>query len=306
MTTDIRDKRQLSQTDILNLNFIKNPCPFFFRRHHRSGLRSHIMEVLAPGDVRREKEGVMEDGMRWFPKAQPLKILRIFRTRFSALEDTHQELTRVKRVASYLAPRFMALSNEFLVSYLCEDHEEILLCGLQEYVTGEIIDPWGPLDEKTLWTLFCRMDTAERADERKSSNSRNEWTHIVYKRAEKFLTLLRHLAMDARLIPDLAGIGNLLLTPDGTIKLVDINNISSVSLKGDILSDDRGYPVCDKSVEALSLLEQKLLGRSRTGSDSLYRIFLDSERMKKVRELEKHFHRSMKFSGVSYPVCGAD
>jgi hypothetical protein len=131
--------------------------------------------------------------------------------------------------------------------------------------------------------------------------------HAVRKRADKsFLTLLRRLALDARLIPDLAGIGNLLLTPDGTIKLVDINNISSVSLKGDILSDDRGYPVCDKSVEALSLLERKLLGHSNSGSDSLCRIFLNSDRMKKVRELEKHFHRSMKFSGASYPVCGAD
>ena len=88
-------------------------------------------------------------------------------------------------------------------------------------------------------------------------------------------------------VPDLAGVGNLILTRSGNIKLVDINNISRVSFDRTIPLDDRGYPVCDKSIEALSLLERKLTGRSLDGRDIIYNTFLDPERMKDVKEIVK-------------------
>jgi hypothetical protein len=85
---------------------------------------------------------------------------------------------------------------------------------------------------------------------------------------------------------------NLLITPAGNIKLVDINNISKVFLGPKINLDDKGYPVCDKSIEAISMLEKKLLGKSIDKTEKLYKIFLDPQRMKEVVALEEKFHFS--------------
>ena len=81
------------------------------------------------------------------------------------------------------------------------------------------------------------------------------------------------------------------LTRSGDIKLVDINNISRVSFEPVIHLDDRGYPVCDKSMEALSLLDQKLLGRSVGRDDGIYGLFLDPKRMKDVKARALEFHQ---------------
>ncbi len=302
MLLDIRDKLRLDHSDIFQLNFIRNPGSFVFRRYYRSGLRSHVMAVLRPEDVRREKEGVVKDGVRWFPKAKPVKMLRIFRTRFGSLDDATQELNRVKVVEKYLAPEYMARSSEFLVDYRIHGKYETLLCGLQEYVEGEILDPWGPLDPPALWALFCRMADHETHGSGLEKDPIEKWTETVRKMAEKALTQIRKMIRDARLVPDLAGIGNLVLTPSGGIKLVDINNISEVSCVADIFCDDKGYPVCDKSVEALLLMEQKLLGRPLDKEDSVYGAFLDADRMKEVQTLETLFHRSRGVAGSSYPI----
>ena len=71
---------------------------------------------------------------------------------------------------------------------------------------------------------------------------------------------------------------------------MDINNVSSLSFDRTIPIDDRGYPVCDKSIEALSLLERKLTNRSLDKRDIIYKTFLDPERMKDVKKIEKRFH----------------
>jgi hypothetical protein len=260
------------------------------------------MAVLRPEDVKREKEGIERDGVTWFPKAKPVKMLRVFRTRFDRLEDAMPELKRVKVVEKYLAPEYMARSNEFLVDYCIHGKYETLLCGLQEYVEGEILDPWGPLYQHSLWALFCRMADCEEHQTGSKQDQIEKWTGAVRSKAEKALAQIRNMIREACLIPDLAGVGNLVLTPSGGIKLVDINNISQVSCEADICCDDKGYPVCDKSVEALSLLEQKLLGRLVDKTDPVYGVFLDAGRMKEVQVLEKVFHRSRGPAGSSYPA----
>ena len=58
MVEDIRDRPRLEHLDIIELNFIRDPGDFLFRRHYRMGLRSHIMEVLKPADVTIEKNGI--------------------------------------------------------------------------------------------------------------------------------------------------------------------------------------------------------------------------------------------------------
>jgi hypothetical protein len=285
MAEDIRDKPHLDHDEILALNFIRSPGYYLFREHYYTGLRSHIMEVLDPADVERQTKGVFIDGLRWYPRAEPLKMLRIFRIRFNDLGDAEEEIRKVKMIQEYLAPDHLARSEEFLLSYTDRGKSEILLCGLQEYVKGEMLDPWSTLDKNHLVSLFGRMASEKAAD---------EWVREVGKKAENFVMKLRRMILEKNVVPDLAGMGNLIITPSGHIKLVDINNISKVSFHPFIRLDDKGYPVCDKSIEALSLIEHKLLNRPVSRTDFIYKTFLEPERMKEVKKHVKKFHLTMK------------
>lgn len=130
MAVDIRDKRYLSSEDLVRLNFIRDRGSYVFRRHYRHGLRSHIMEVLDPDDIRRERQGIVRDGIRWYPRAKPLKVSRIFRTKFSVLEEALEEIRRVKIIEKYLAPNHLAVSEEFIVDYITDGRNDFILCGL--------------------------------------------------------------------------------------------------------------------------------------------------------------------------------
>jgi hypothetical protein len=297
MPEDIRDKPYLIHKDILGLNFIRDPGIYFYRRHYRSGLRSHIMQVLNPEDVEKEKKGIIIDGFRWYPRAEPLKMLRIFRKRFNTLKDTQEELKRVGIIQTYLAHDYLAMPGEFLVDYSRHGQCEILLCGLQEYVQGQILDPWGLLSRDHLASLRYDMGFDNTED---SVRTNDQWICSVRERADNFIKKLKKMIAETDYVPDLAGAGNLILTRSGNIKLVDINNVSRVSFDPVINLDDRGYPVCDKSIEALFLIEQKLLGRSSLRTEPIYDTFLDPERMKKVRALDGEFRISMA-DPISWP-----
>lgn len=300
MPEDIREKPSLTHKDVLGLNFIRVPGIYLYRRYYCQGLRSHIMEVLDPEDVENETKGVMIDGLRWYPRAEPLKMLRIYRTRFKAIEDGEKELKRVRIVGTYLAPDYVARSEEFLTDYTRNEKHEILLCGLQEYVKGEVLNPWSHLDKDHLISLLRDMGSNRGQDPVMIAD---QWIHSVQEKAEDFIGRVKKMIVKANHVPDLAGVGNLLLTRPGDIKLVDINNISNVSFDAIINLDDRNYPVCDKSIEALSLLEQKLLGRPLDRNDLIYKTFLDPKRMEDVQAIEEEFHLSMKpaisYSGTS-------
>lgn len=290
MSQDVRNKTTLNADDVYRLNFIRHPGKYVFRRHYRQGLRSHIMEVLDPMDVAREKNGVVSDGIKWFPRAKPIKMLRIFRTRFASIQKAREELRRVIIVASYLGPTRYARSNEFLVSYLCKDRYDTLLCGLQEYIEGLNIEPWGFLNPERLADNLLRPRLGIGAT---SAANKSALVTLIRRSAESFVRHVRKMIFATGLIPDLAGDGNLILTDAGNIKLVDINNISPVSLTSHIYLDEKGYPVCDKSVEALFEIEKNLAGHSPDTNDQLYKTFLDPGRMFTVSAIEKEFHRSL-------------
>lgn len=297
---DIRDRPYLDQEDILGLNFVRAPGKYLYRRHFRRGLRSHLMEVLNPEDVKKEKEGILINGLRWYPRAKPLRMLRIFRTKFNTLGQAEEEIRRVKITRSYLSPAYIALSEEFLVDYARNGNRYMLLCGLQEYVEGEILDPWGPLKEAHLVSLLDNM-VCQKGEH--SATITNQWIHAVREGANRFIGKVKQMIVEASHIPDLAGVGNLLLTRYGEIKLVDINNISDVSFGPVIKVDDRGYPVCDKSIEALALLEERLLGRSSKENDPVYKTFLDPKRMKEVTALAEKFQLSFASATPSLGMC---
>lgn len=288
MPEDVRDRKNLTGEDVLALNFIRSPGSYVFRRHYRQGLRSHILEVLDPDDVAREKSGVVSDGIKWYPRAKPKKMLRIFRTRFASHQEAYDELKRVLIVSAYLGPHYFARSNEFLVSYCLAGQYEILLCGMQEYVEGLPLEPWGFLNAERLADNLLRPGVGVKAA---SENDRNRLIATIDFHAHVFVSGVRKMIAETGHIPDLAGDGNLVLTDDGVIKLVDINNISRISYDNEVMVDDKGYPVCDKSVEALYELEKHLGSTPVDLTDRLYRTFLEPGRRVVVKELEKEFHR---------------
>ena len=289
MIKDIRDKSHITHEDVLSLNFIRKPGAYVFRKYHKQGLRSHIMEVLDPEDVLKQNKGKVEDGIRIFPWAKPLKILRIFRTKFLSAKDVFEEIKKLKIVEKYLPDDSYAKSDEFMVDYIWNNNRDFILCGLQEYVEGEVLNPWDPISKRQLAGLFTPMQGHEYHGFQMTSE---RLIHKFYKKVEQFVAGVKKMILKANYVPDFAGVENLLITPTGNIKLVDINNISKVFLGPEIHLDDKGYPVCDKSIEAISMLEKKLLGKPIDKTEELYKIFLDPQRMKAVGALEEKFHLS--------------
>ena len=292
MHEDIRDKAYIDHDDVIALNFIKSPGRYYFRRHFRQGLRSHVMEIITHADMEKEKQGTVVEGVRWYPKAVPYRIFRIFRTRLKTLDDALQEIGTVKLVEKYLSPDHMAHSREFIVDYLGPRGRSPLLCGVQEHVDGEILDFWSILDSEafvdSMYAQLCpHTDQASAASWK--ARARQQSAHLIGK--------IKRMIMESYHVPDLAGAGNLVMDRNGDIRLVDINNISKVFFDDTIRLDDRGYPVCDKSIEALSLLEAKILGRPVDHHEVIYEIFLDPDRRREVKALELFFFERQKTAG---------
>ena len=281
-TEDIREKIFITHQDVIGLNFINADSPYFFRRHYRQGLRSHVMEVLLAEDIEIEKNGTVINGTRWYPKAIPHRIFRVFRTRLNSLEHALSEIRRVKITERYLLPGGLAQSREIVSDYLGPRGRGLILCGLQQYVQGVILDPWAPLARGTLLTaMFDKL----HPDGAEPETPLEHWIRQTRQKSDWFIRKIKQMIAETQHVPDLAGIGNLIITPSGAIKLVDINNISQISFRGDIPLDDRGYPVCDKSIEALAMLENELLARPVDRNERIYRTFLDPRRMADVQAL---------------------
>lgn len=281
MTEDIRDTININHSVVTELNFISSSQPFVFRKHFRQGLRSHVLELLDPTDVTIELSGTIIDGIRKFPKAAPRYIFRIFRTRLNTLDEAWAEIERVNLVHHYLAPEFIAHSNECIVEYHGPHGSELMLCGLQDYITGEIIDPWTILSTATLLPSIYNTMREKRGT---MVLTENEWIAEAHNKGLQLTDKIKTMITHSGHVPDLAGVGNLMMTTNGNLCLIDINNISQNSNDSSIPLDDKGYPVFDKSIEALSLIEEKIGGRPIDMNEKIYSLFLNSKRKKMVEE----------------------
>ena len=289
MIPDIRDKATIDHADVTALNFVRRDIPYRLRRHYRHGLRSHILEILDPADVALEQAGILVDGVRCFPRARPRRMFRIFRSRLESLDKALEEIGRVKTVERYLAPEFMATSVEVIVTYQAPRGRDLLLCGFQEHVPGIVFDPWTLLDTAQLLPDLYRQITAIRTRQRLTEAG---WMARLAQQTLRFGRKIRQMMTEAHHIPDLAGVGNLIVTPDGDLRLVDINNISPVAFDPEIGLDEKGYPVCDKSVEALALIEEKITGRQVDKEETIFSHFFTAQRRADVLAREKHFWRT--------------
>lgn len=279
--SDILEKTSFTGDDVRRLNFICDLPTYHFRKYYRQGLRSHIIEVLSAADVLKETKGDIIDGIRMFPRAVPKYMLRILRTRFSTLTQALEEVKKYALLEKFLEPGLMAISNEFIVDYNGSEKNAIILCGLQEYVAGAIFDPWSISRHIPFDTLFRSMFPENRLKEKSLQNAFNS--------IGRFVKQIRNMIDEVKYIPDLAGYGNLVLTPEGDIKLVDINNIITIEENDTIFLDDKHYPSCDKSVEVLAIMEHQILKTGNLTGDPLYTFYLSTERRKRVRQLEKSF-----------------
>jgi hypothetical protein len=284
---DIRDKSCIRHEDVVSLNFIMDTNDYVFRRYHLNGLRSHIMEVLDSKDVEKENHGVCIDAIQRFPIAKPIKMLRIFRKRFSGFEEILNEIRRFQIVEHYLTSLHLAMSEEFIVDYRFGKKRDILLCGLQEFVEGECLDPWSLQKTNYLENLADKL--LERSGQGRVLSERDLILKIENS-AESFVHRVKKMIREGSYVPDLAGNCNILVTCEGHVKLVDINNISYISSDGCILMDDFNYPVCDKSIEALSLIELNLLGHKIEKNDPVYKTSLNPERFREVNRLAFQFY----------------
>jgi hypothetical protein len=285
---DIRDKTSLTGAEVVQLNFINDSGKYYFRRHNRQGMRSHVLEVLAAEDLLKETSGEIIDGIRLYPRAVPKYMLRILRNRFTTLQETLDEIKTYNLVLKFLGTECIAISNEFIVEYTGTGQSEIVLCGLQEYVHGALLDPWGLVGEVPLETFCKSRFPMENLDAGHTEKGRES--------IAVFVTRTRKMITESGYITDLAGNGNLILTSAGDFKLVDINNILQVSIDDTILLDDKGYPSCDKSIEVLWILEDKIIKTANLSNDPLYKHFLSVDRSAKVRSLEKEFFENLSSS----------
>ncbi len=283
---DILDKTTVTGEEIKQLNFICDLPTYHFRKHFRQGLRSHIFEVLSADDVQKESKGEIVDGIKMFPRAIPKYMLRILRARFSNLDEALSEVDKYFLLLKFLGPDLIARSDEFIVEYRGADTNSIILCGLQEYVSGFILDPWS-LTRQVPFETFFRANFP-------SKNITNDCVTNAVNSIYIFVKNIRDMIFNSGYIPDLAGNGNIVLTSTGKIKLVDINNIIKIEKNDTILLDDKHYPSCDKSVEVLAIFEQEILKTKNLLNDSLYRFFLREERKEKVHQLEKKFYQTLK------------
>jgi hypothetical protein len=285
---DIRDIPSLDGAEVVQLNFIRDSGKYYFRKHNRQGMRSHVLEVLSTQDLLKETSGEIIDGIRLYPRAIPKYMLRILRTRFTTLQEALNEIKTYSLVLKFLGAECVALSNEFIVEYTGTGKSEIVLCGLQEYVRGAIFDPWGLVGQAPLETFYQSRIPGEGPDNKRTAKG--------FESIATFVTRMRKMITESGYITDLAGNGNLILTSNGDFKLVDINNILQVSKDDTILLDDKGYPSCDKSIEVLWILEDKILKTADLADDPLYKHFLSVDRSKKVRGLEKEFFEKLSSS----------
>lgn len=290
MPKDIRDQKYIDHKDIIELNFIRKQNKYVFRKYYKQGLRSHILEVLHANDVRIQHKGDTINGIMHYPIAKPFKILRIFRTKFNSLTEIIKEIGKYKIIEAYLPADCYAKSYEFIVEYITAGKHDYILCGLQDFVEGKVFNPWD-LDRKNHLANLIKNLQSQGYTPLKMTTE--HLIQQVQKQVNKFIESLKKMIVEANYVPDLAGIGNFILTYDGKIKLVDINNISKVSFGSDIRLDDKGYPVCDKSIEAISIIEQKVLNRTIDKNEKIYRTFLDPQRMQKVKNLDAKFHHSL-------------
>ncbi|SDO67488.1 hypothetical protein [Desulforhopalus singaporensis] len=287
----IADREYLAGDDLGKLGFLLDSSSFFYRRHPHQGLRSHIFEILSAKDVDTESVGQMDPdlGIRLYPRARPRYMLRILRKRFTALDDVLEEVRLYKLILHYLGPDFIALSTECIVECQGEEKAKIMLCGVQEYVSGVKISPWNLTGRHPLATCFettCRTrgELADRVARATGS-------------VAIFINRIRRMIAEVGYIPDIAGNGNLIVTPSGKIKIVDINNVVPVRFDESIFLDDRGYPACDKAIEALSLFERKIVGSTKFLPDGLYQHFLAPERVDKVNRVAEQFHQKFRDPG---------
>lgn len=284
-------KANFSDINFSDINFLRKPLKHCLRRHFRAGLRSDLFELIRGEDIQAEHQGKIIDNIQKFPRAKPIKMLRVLKNRFDSLDQALEEIKKYRLLLKFLGSGLVARSEEFIVEYKKKDRSQILLCGLQEYIEGTILDPWHLTNQEALKHFYTPDPTV----------SARKFISQATTDIKAFVRAISTMIRATGHIPDLAGDGNLMLTRTGSLKLVDINNIIKIEQGPIIQLDDKGYPCCDKSVEVLSILEHRILKQPISLDHPFYGSFFVPERKEQVKKLEQAFYQSL-----TPPYCQSD
>ncbi|MCB9554908.1 MAG: hypothetical protein H6707_02310 [Deltaproteobacteria bacterium] len=233
------------------------------------------------------------------------------------LVDEHTVLRVPRRTEQQLIDEFgscgrkaLATGHEVSISTERELHD---LEAIESYIGAFVPDttPFADLDlngEFRYYSLQRRVTIS--ADLR---NVRSKMPAYHSRRSlERFIRDVRDMFDSLRILPDLAGPGNLVLDRFGLVKLIDINNfrrlVSNEELEGaipddetltllingqrDLLPagfiDDIGLPIADLSLAHLRNLEIRALGRAvnKIDADEFYRPLFHQRRQQVLATLK--------------------
>ncbi len=225
---------------------------YHYQRHYLQGMRSHVIEVIPQQRWDDYTNGVVIDELRQWPKPVPVAMLRILKEEFAHIDDALAEARKTNLLQQHM-DGYVAKSLEFIAG----TQNDFYLCGSQKYIKGEIFGPWGAINLK-----------------------------IDSEKTRGFVTTVKNMVIKTGYIPDLVGNGNIIVSENGSLTLVDINNIQKVGINHQIKLDNKLYPIVDLSIEALFRIEQMI---GSVDDWSLYNHYRDPVRINEVTAIEKEW-----------------
>lgn len=235
------------------------------------GTRSCIVMLFDRDEYTRQREGVVIDNKKQYPKAHPKQVLRILR---NGAEKT-DHLQPMLDDYHFLVENFvgdgedqLAQSNELIVelndkdiSLLCQrteilsppDHKHFLV-GLQQYIHGDTLDPWRQIAISKLKECAKVSPVNLGVHLRLDADGISKLESSFRLMRTRIHTCLR----EHKKIPDL-GIGNTIMEPSGSLTIIDINNlIRAPENLAEIPTDENGYPAFHGSIDSLLQIDRIL------------------------------------------------
>lgn len=218
--------------------------------------------------------------MQVYPLVDEQTVLRVPRRTEQQLIDDHGSSGR------------KALATGHQVSTVTEQELHDLE-AMEGYIGAFVPDttPFADLDLEGHFRYYCIQRRVTIRQDLRICPERLTAAHSRYS-LERFVRDVRDMLASLRLLPDLAGRGNLVLDARGYVKLVDINNFQTLisneaideALPADLdeyalgrkdirqvlpdgFVDDMGYPIADLTLGALHNLEVRGLGRDHRQVD---------------------------------------
>lgn len=301
-----------------------------FDRSGREGMNSEIWRVVPEEDKNIFTQGKVIDGRRVYPSAYiPIDLLRIEQGR--TREEFEEALKNYAILEQYLAPSGNLAESEHVIVETVDDFsnfvdilnftdetnkqiqeiinlgndkgdeekQNVSLLSSQDYVGEAPLDTYFFREALSYFNIDKLMDLAKDGNPY-SIGSPRLYGSVVFRKEviQRFkaslITLIeavKNMIIHEKKIPDLGGMGNLKLRLDGTIVLVDINNVFDCDENTDITErDNNGIAVVYHSFEVLRDM-MEYLNMSDNELDDYFRM-LNGNVAKSLEIIDKDTYTS--------------